>query len=82
MRLDASLGASHHGGRFGNIQFFPVTQEEGLALTQRQLPDFAFNEGKELRLLEVGLRFGETAGVRIDRQSVERIGVLFATTES
>ena len=37
VRLDAAFGAAHDGGGLGDIEFFPVTQQEGLALTAGQL---------------------------------------------
>ena len=37
VRLDAALRAAHGRGRLGDIEFLPVTQQEGLALTRRQI---------------------------------------------
>src|SRR5574337_237981 len=36
MRLDAAFGTTHRGGGLGDVEFFPVTQQEGFALTRGQ----------------------------------------------
>ena len=55
MRFHTALRAPHHGSGFGNVEFFPVTEQERLALTGRQLLDFLLNQIKQLCLLGLGV---------------------------
>ena len=48
MCLDTAFGATHDLGGLGHVELFPVTQQEGFALTRRQLHDFVFNFVKGL----------------------------------
>ena len=46
--LDTALRATHHLCRLGHIEFFPVTQQEGFALTRRQCGDLGIDELQDL----------------------------------
>ena len=50
MGFDTSLRASHCGSRLSGIQFLPITQQEGFALTSGQLIKRFFNYRNQLRL--------------------------------
>ena len=48
VRLDAALGATHDRRRFRDVHVFPVTQQEGFALTRRQFADFLVDDRERL----------------------------------
>ena len=50
MRLDAAFGATHSGSGLGNIQFFPITQQEGFTLTRGQVLQSFLHKGKGFSL--------------------------------
>ena len=60
MRLHAAFGAPHGSGRFRNVEFFPVTQQERLALTGGKPRQRLLDDPQRLALLgRVGRVYGE-----------------------
>src|SRR5436190_6599274 len=79
VRFYAALRATHDARRLSDVQFFPVTHQESLALTCRQPRKLLLNDFKYLSLLELRARGG--GGVRIARLvGVERVLLLVLAT--
>ena len=76
VRFHTPLRATHDGRCCCDIHFLPITQQERLTLTRRQLPDGFFNYFKSLLLLQSvkGRLFGIGVGFR--PQSFQRIVVV------
>ena len=75
MRFHASLRASHYFGGFSDIQFLPVTQHEGLTLTQGQGFYCFFNNIKDLLLLQLFRRACGHLGLVFNLHGFQRIGI-------
>src|SRR6478736_3194595 len=72
VRFYAALRATHHFGGLVDVEFFPVTQHEGLALTLRKAADRLLDGGHHLGLLEpVGGRGGHVR-MGVDVHGLER----------
>ena len=55
MGLDAAFRAAHRRCGLSDVHVFPVTHEEGFALTCRQFFYFLVNDCKDLRLQQLAL---------------------------
>jgi len=72
----ASLRAAHDRRSFCHVQFLPITQQEGLALTVRQFLECFFNDFKRLGLLQLIGRRALRVGVGLHLQSFQRIVIV------
>ena len=70
VRLDAAFGTPHGGGGLGDIEFFPVTQEKGLALTAGQQRHLGLDH---LQDLSPGNRLRGALGLERAAESLERL---------
>src|SRR2546423_10587127 len=76
VRFHAGLGAAHHPGGLGDVQFLPITHDESLALTFGQLGYLLLNYFKHLRSLQL-LRRGFLGGRAAGRlQGLQRIMIV------
>ncbi len=76
VRFDASLRTAHGGGCFCCVQFLPITQQEGFALTCGKLSYRFFDHRNQLGLGKCILRLGWLAVVFLILQGIERVKVL------
>ena len=80
MGLDTTFGAPHGNGGFGNIQAFPVTQQEGLALTRRQILQGFLDEIQGFGLQQGGLGQGKRANFLIYFNVFKRVARIVGIT--
>ena len=76
VRFHAALRASHGLGGLRDVQFLPVTQQESLALTRRELGDLFFNYFKNLSPFQPLRRTCLAVGVAGLLQGLQRILVV------
>jgi len=72
-----SLCAAHRRSCFNCIQSFPVTQQEGFALTCRKFAQCLFDERDELFLLQGYVRRGRDALIFAVLKHIQRVEFLF-----
>jgi hypothetical protein len=77
VRLDAALRTAHRSGGFGDIEFFPVTQQESFPLTRRQAADFLFDREQDLRPRDRIRRALRCQRAAEDLQGLENVEVAF-----
>src|ERR1700686_4739080 len=76
MRFHAPLGTAHRGRRFGHVEFFPVTQQKGFALTRWQPGQSLLDESHDLALFDLAGRVRGSVRVRLCRQSFKEVKII------